>query len=175
MPVVRAGVFEVYHPEATAALKQQWPDYEEWILSPHLPFDYATYIREAWQGLEDLVIVEHDVIPPPCAVPALLACAAEWCSHPVSLGNHYSSHTLGLVRFSCSLQRRHPDLAAQALPGPGSGLKQVHWRSVDSALIRVLQFRGVPVHPHYPPAEHLHRYPGSPPAGQAPATPGRPA
>lgn len=175
MTVVRASVFGHYFREAALAVEREWPEYESWIIEPSDPYEYGKFIREAWLGESSLVLVEHDVVPPPLSVYRLIDCPRPWCAHEISLGDHLSPRTLGLVKFSRSLQLALPQLAAMALPGAGSGYPQVHWRSVDSALVRVLDFMRVPLHVHQPPAQHLHRYPASEPAGPAPATPGRPA
>lgn len=175
MPVVLAEAVDTYHQEVWDALEAQAPDFTLWQINPAHDYEYGTYIREEWRGEDDLVIVEHDVVPPADAIQALLDCDQAWCSHEVWLGHDFSAWTLGLVKFSRGLQRNWPELMESALPRAHSERKQVHWRSVDSAIMRALSFRGLPPHVHRPPARHLHKYPASPPAGPVPATPGRPA
>ncbi len=157
------------------ALEGEGRDYYPVQLDPEDDFAYARYWRGEWGRHLDLIFEEEDVLPPLDSIAALPACKREWCALEVSLGDHLSARTLGLVKFSYSLQHRLPDLAFQALPLSRSGDRSVHWRSVDSAIIRELDFAGVTVHIHQPPALHLHRYPGSPPGGPAPATSDTPA
>ena len=175
MPVILALVEGVDYPEVQEELRRQWPDHSLWNVDPARVMDYGHWLREEWTGADHLVIVEHDVVPPPCSINALLQCSADWCAHPIWLGDHFSERTLGLVKFSRRLQQRWPGLLKLALPQWGEGRSFVHWRSVDSAIMRVLDFHGEAVHIHRPPARHIHKYPESPPAGPASATPGLPA
>lgn len=102
-------------PQVVQAVAEQWPDYAIHLDNPHPLCSYADFVRTAWAGLGDLVIVEGDVIPPPGSIARLLACERAWCSHPSWVGDHYLDNTLGLVRFSQSLQEVLPRLADQAL------------------------------------------------------------
>ena len=161
--------------EVHDALFKQWPDYGQWLIDPESDYDYGEYVRSEWRGDDDLVIVEQDVVPPPDSIMGLIGCPQPWCAHEVNLGTNWSARTLSLVKLSRRLQVRWPGLAAAALPRPGSGYPPTHWRSVDQALVRALEFKGLQVHVHQPPARHLHKYTASPPAGPVPATPDKPA
>lgn len=112
-------------PEVEAAVAEQHPSYARHVDQPHPLRTYADFVRLAWAGLGDLVIVEGDSIPPPGAIPGLLTCRELWCTHPSWVGDRYLDNTLGLVRFSLRLQRLIPDLAEQALTRPWA--RGNHW------------------------------------------------
>lgn len=102
-------------PQVEAAVKTQWPAYAVHLDDPHPLASYADFVRTAWTGWGDLVIVEGDCIPPPGSIPALLDCPEPWCTHASWVGDHYLDDTLGLVKFSAQLQQDQPYLADQAL------------------------------------------------------------
>lgn len=98
---------------------EQWPDYATHMDEPYPLCTYADFVRVAWRGPGDLVIVEGDVVPPPGAIEALLDCERPWCSHPSWVGDRYLDDTLGLVKFSAGLREVLPRLAESALTGQG--------------------------------------------------------
>lgn len=104
-------------PEVEAATAEQHPDYALHLDEPYPLCTYADFMRVAWKGPGDLVIVEGDSIPPEGAIPALLGCPRPWCSHPSWVGDRYLDNTLGLVKFSAGLRETLPQLAEWALTG----------------------------------------------------------
>jgi hypothetical protein len=102
-------------PEVVEAVAEQWPDYAIHLDNRHPLASYADFMRTVWAGLGDLVIVEGDCVPPPGSIRALIDCPRQWCSHPSWVGDHYLDNTLGLARFSQSLQEVLPRLADVAL------------------------------------------------------------
>lgn len=102
-------------PEVEAAVAGQWPAYAVHLDQPYPLRTYADFVRTAWAGLGDLVIVEGDCIPPPDAIARLLDCERPWCSHPSWVGDRYLDNTLGLAKFSQGLQEVLPHLAEHAL------------------------------------------------------------
>lgn len=78
-------------------------------------YAYADLLRRLWRERGDLVVVEHDVIPPADAIAHLVACRQPWCTHPHWVSTKYVDDSLGLARFSSELRRAAPDLADRAL------------------------------------------------------------
>lgn len=101
--------------QVRAAVLTQWPEYAVHLDEPYPLRTYADFVRTVWAGLGDLVIVEGDVVPPAGSIEALLTCPHPWCSHPSWVGDKFLDNTLGLVKFSESLQLAHPFLADNAL------------------------------------------------------------
>ena len=104
-------------PQVEAAVAAQWRAYAVHIDEPYPLCTYADFVRVAWRGPDDLVIVEGDVIPPTGSIQALLDCPRPWCSHPSWVGDRYLDNTLGLVKFSFGLREVLPQLAEWALTG----------------------------------------------------------
>lgn len=103
--------------EVEEAVAAQWPDYATHLDEPYPLATYADFMRVAWRGPHDLVIVEGDSVPPPGSIQALLDCDFPWCSHPSWVGDRYLNDTLGLVKFSLGLRSALPNLAEWALTG----------------------------------------------------------
>ena len=127
-------------PGVVDAVARQWPNYAVHLDEPHPLATYADFMRTIWTGWGDVVVIEGDCIPPPGAIPALLACAEPWCSHPSWVGDHYLDDTLGLVKFSAALQEARPRLADQALAKP-EFRRQRHNRGLEH--FEPAQFLGV--------------------------------
>lgn len=79
------------------------------------PYAYADLLRRLWREPGDLVVVEHDVIPPVGSITALLDCMRPWCTHPHWVATRYVDDSLGLARFHRGLKHAMPDLADRAL------------------------------------------------------------
>ena len=109
------------------------------------PHDYARYFAARWAEGETFINVEHDVVPWPGAIEALLACSEPWCCY----GYHQSCHRqtgigiagpLGCVKITAEL------IAAT----PGAWDEPCAWDYCDCRLRDVacpLGFRG---HEHFP-------------------------
>jgi hypothetical protein len=161
------------------------------IADPGGGFYYSDLLRRLWREPGPLVIVEQDVVPPPGALAALLACPEEWCGHLLPAQDHLISRSLGLAKFSRSLLERLPDIADQALARPPylrsgrcrkwdepdlfpEGRRRewpstVAWPSCDIYLQNELGASGVDWHQHDPPVEHLHWEAPENPLGWPPA------
>lgn len=141
---------------------------------------FAQLLRDLWREPGDLVVVEHDYLPPKGAIDRLLACPRQWCTHPAWIHDCYLPGTLNLARFSAGLKAEHPHLmdritapnpwwrqraclkAGEPNPWPDddptSWPTSRHWRMVDSGIFRHFWRAGIRHHTHYPPGHHLHDY-----------------
>lgn len=120
-------------------------------------FDYRWLLGGLWERAEPVLVVEQDVVVPPGAVAAMIACGEPWCSHP--LPRHRPPHEpmlahLGCTRFSPAIMRAVPD-AFERADRVCLGLPAGHWRHLDVTLVDVLGRAGFSPHQHLPPAVHL--------------------
>ena len=143
------------------AVAAQWEAYQVHWDEPQDPTTYARFFVRTWPWPEALVVVEGDSVPPPGSIEALVDCPEPWCAHPSWVGDRYLRETLGLVKFSRELQRRHPGAALEAMTRGRFDGSLCPARSVDVAWARQLSLMGLRVHPHEPPARHL-RYANEP-------------
>ena len=165
---------------ALRALHEQYPAHAIYRQRAEHPTDYADDLRQVWRMPGDLVVVEQDVVVPRGAIAELLACDADWCTHPHWTGERYDTQTLGLAKFSAGLRFVYPHLADRALAGPwrqgpgpalpADGAQPVlsedprqwpttaPWTECDSRLAVLLNREIGPPCVHHPPTLHLHPY-----------------
>lgn len=122
------------------------------------PYDYAEQLIIATYHQGPLVLVEHDVVPPPGSIQALFECPEPWCGHAVELRGGPRCYTLSLVKFSAALLERDGYRLRLALSDRLSGAASVPWSKCDTAIARALHIAGFRYHRHTPDATHLHAY-----------------
>jgi hypothetical protein len=122
-------------------------------------WDYWRLVCELWSAGSMFALVEHDVVPPPGAVRAMLACPRDWCAHEYKQGSLVGT-AFGCTKFSAAIIARHPDAVSRILP------QHRGWDGLDSMVIGTLHRNGEVEHVHQPPAWHLHY-----PDGWTPAQP----
>jgi hypothetical protein len=120
---------------------------------------YARVLIDASRLGGDLVVVEHDIVPPAGAIRGLFSCPHPWCYHLVELQGRLTPATLGLAKFAAGLTLRWPGWMAEALQGAGDPSSGRLPLSCDVAIARWMDHQGVPAHVHEPPPLHLH-WPG---------------
>ena len=156
MPVIVPYVAHMLRPETEEAVHRQWPHATFVELEKEDEQAYAKLLLGLWSRGEDLTIVEQDIVPPTTARIDFMLCLRPWCAHEVWLGSNYSARTFGLVRFAAPIQRSLPDLMDRATHRYGPGRPLEDWLHLDVMVVRALEFAGIQVHVHRPPAEHLH-------------------
>ena len=140
------------------------------ILHPiHTDTGYWELLAKMWSEQETFVIIEHDIIPWPGAIRAMIACHHGWCAHAYKIGGYYSPG-LGCTKFSAEIMKAHPtalELAGDHLcPYFSSPGDPRYWSGLDARLGLVLSALagiGWP-HRHEPPVVHLnplHWQPGT--------------
>ncbi len=113
---------------------------------------YWRLLRDVWGRGETFVIVEHDVVAPPGAIEAMLACPRRWCAVPYpDIGTLNVGH--GLTKYDASLLADYPTLVADL------HASAQHWRYLDSWVQSQLHAHfGEPLpHWHWPAADHLKK------------------
>jgi hypothetical protein len=119
---------------------------------------YGELLLAHWGAGRDLVVIEQDIVPPELAVERFAACPMPWCTHPYLIQDTLHERVLGCVRFSAKLQQAFPHLMWQAARNY-AGLRQAStWWQLNEQISRYLDIQRIPVHPHTPPATHLHDY-----------------
>lgn len=138
-------------PVVEQVLRAEAPE-AEWV-EMREPTSYWELLRSLWLHREDVLIVEHDVIPWPGALTELAACPGMWCScsYHIDTGNGRSGiglfHHLGCTKLSADLMRRVP-AAFEQMPDR-------HWSKLDAQLCHIALGAGLIPHPHRPAVTHL--------------------
>jgi hypothetical protein len=104
--------------------------------------DYGRALTDHWR--DELIVVEHDVVPWPGAMQAISGCAHDWCVYGYPFAPRKIGHALGCRRVSARVIEQRPDL-----PKRWAG---VAWNQLDAAVYKALG--GMP-HFHYPPLAHV--------------------
>ena len=122
----------------------------------HLPENnsYWALLSALWAEQEDVIIVEHDVVPGPESLPELIACAKPWCAFSYlrqitpdrsSVGDYFG---FGCVKFSRELMVKLPDAFSQ--------MTDHHWSKLDSQFEWYTYQNSVRPHHHRPAVVHAH-------------------
>ena len=133
-------------PGVRKALSGERPRYVD--VSDH-EWAYWRLLYDLWKRAEDVVLVEHDVIPQPGAVRALLGCPRDWCAVPYQQGKHVGTG-FGCTKLTGAMMARNPDAVSRIPPQHRS------WRALDSVVLGTLRRNGEEEHVHALLAAHLH-------------------
>jgi len=106
-----------------------------------------------------LVVVEHDIVPPPGSIRKLLECVHPWCYHLVELDGRLTPTTLGLCKFGAGLKWQYADWMAEATANTGEVDRGRFHLACDTGISMWMDRHGIPAHVHEPPPLHLH-WPG---------------
>lgn len=109
------------------------------------PCAYWRTLSSYWGMGQDIMLIEHDIVPPSDAVKQFRNCPEPWCVFPYPVdADAMLCHSLGCTRFRTQIQ----------LPLPAG---QFTWNEVDGAVREAVLGSGI-AHPHvhFPPARHLN-------------------
>lgn len=110
---------------------------------------YWKLLCDIWARGEDVVIVEHDIIPWPGAIDELLGCPAEWCTFTYEMKQGFGvHHAFGCAKLGSGLMSE--------LPSVWQDVHTTYWRTLDSQLCEYAQRNRIIPHPHRPAVTHLH-------------------
>lgn len=125
-----------------------WPAIEwVWVGPDFAGSGYADLTRKWWLEGEPFIVVEHDVVPWPGAIEALIECPEPWCAH-----SHHHDHAFlrhGSVEMSC-YKVVPAELGSDPFPA------EVPWQQTDSVLSQKLFERGHMIHQHWPSVANLN-------------------
>jgi hypothetical protein len=124
-----------------------------------LAADHESYWRllaAEWARPEDLLLVEHDMLPAPGVTESMTACPRPWCTSPYRIEHSWLDDGLGCVKLAARLKQRHPDLMTR-LGEISDGSPAKDWHRLDTRLSALLRGHGYRPHPHRR-SEHLHNY-----------------
>lgn len=131
------------NPPAARALRMEGLDVEESVHTDRTK-SYGALFSELWDTGRPFVLVEHDVIPAPGSVQALIDCEHPYCSHRFPNG--------GTLLLSFGIGKYKPD-------GPSPSIwRETDARLLDGAVIPEVRKRLGPPHVHEPPCAHAREH-----------------
>lgn len=141
IPTVRVGT------AAMLALTMEGLEVTEVVMTDR--HHYGRLLTEQWQTGRGFILVEHDIVPWPGALPELDGCPEEWCAFEYPNSRVITDPrsgwcvSLGCTKFSSSLVERVPY---------GGEWQNRGWDELDGAVYATLQDETV--HVHSPPVAH---------------------
>jgi hypothetical protein len=111
--------------------------------------DYARAVQACWRTSvdfthDDLIILEHDIVPHVGAIGQLYDCWGSCCAHHYPIGPAAIRPALGCIRFSAAYISSHPNLM--------NDIHTVPWNHLDAEIYRRLNRQP---HLHGPPLAHV--------------------
>jgi hypothetical protein len=139
------------------------------VFVQHDKDDYTGWWREIsarWEGTEDLLLVEQDIIIHSQVIPQLCHCKEPWCVFPFPIPSDWDSlqyHGIGCTRFSAYFQRQVPVELIEAQGGSCwecLGKDPKCWRHIDGRISDAAITKNFKEpHKHWPPVGHRdHQY-----------------
>jgi hypothetical protein len=133
------------HPLVKKVLDKEKPEYIAMT-------DVESYWRllcDIWAGQDDVVMIEHDIIPWPGAIDELWRCPSAWCTYTYEMREGFGiHHAFGCVKLGTKLFEELPDV--------WKNVATTSWRHLDAQLCDYAQRHAIIPHPHRPPVIHLH-------------------
>jgi len=125
---------------------------------------YWAFFAALWADPQDVIIVEHDIVPSTRALLDLMQCPQSWCTqpYPYFVGMY---HGLGCVKFSADLMRATPHLWDQVAAMSDPTHPPKHWCRLDAWSTMMLARAGFAKHAHN--IEVGHQHSGAPSHGCA--------
>ncbi len=127
-------------------------------------FGYWREIRARWQGTEDLMLIEHDVLIGEDTVASLRDCGYDWCcfAYPIFRNHQRLRYGLGCTKFSAVAQRA---VSARLIAEGFALCKECHgmgcWYHLDGRISILMREAGFRPHVHGD-VIHLHDYAAGP-------------
>jgi hypothetical protein len=120
---------------------------------------YPELLADLWEQGEDVMMLEHDVVPYADSLAEIAGCPRPWCGYAYSDGGGFrkDASNLGCVKLSAEL------IAVTAEFGAAERGER-DWRNCDSRMSRCAYVQKLRPHRHYPNVEHRatrHRKPGA--------------
>lgn len=132
---------------AISALRSERIPFE--VVTVEGTYDYGQFLHAQWVIGEEFVFIEHDIVPWPGAVQALLGCKSHWCIYQNMIGHSGKLQSaLGIVRFSQRLM--------EVQEFANFGWDKTEWNHLDAQVYGALEVdRKFHPHIHTPPVAHL--------------------
>jgi hypothetical protein len=120
---------------------------------------YSELLADLWEQGEDVMMLEHDVVPHEDSLAEIAGCPEPWCgyAYPDGGGFRKNASNLGCTKLSAGL------IAATVDFGTAERGER-DWRNCDSRMARCAYVAKIRPHRHYPDVEHRatrHRKPGA--------------
>lgn len=121
---------------------------------------YYDLFCSLWNRIDDdLIIIEHDIVPTETSIQEMMECPERWCANPYDyLGFKDGIVGLGHTKFSRELQAQHKHLPHR-IAGAWQGHPPNHWCTLDCQIQSELNHGSgayaLNVHRHSTQVEHL--------------------
>lgn len=131
-----------------------WPDASKLVTRPRYvdvsssEDAYWQLLSSLWADGQDVVIVEHDVIPDADAIEDLLDCPEPWCAQPYPYVYDRLNWGLACTMFTATAMKRVPDLWTHVAVMSDYLHPPLHWCRLDAWSHRVLTAHGIDRHDH---------------------------
>ena len=143
-------------PETLAVAHASEIPYCAWPLPREDRGAYARAFETWWETMQDLVVVEHDMIPPAGMLREMIECPEDWCSANYHVGNGRTTTGLGITRISWRVKARYPGAGYNAARDMRDRSRYTDWVSLNESVDRHLYRLGLRQHIHFPNPVHLH-------------------
>lgn len=143
-------------PETQDAIEASGLPYALTCLEEGDPYAYARNFERWWASLEDLIVVEHDMIPPTGMLQEMAECPEEWCSANYHVGGGRTTTGLGITKISWRVKVAYPYGGMNIARSPRDRRTYVDWISLNESCDRHLVRLGYRQHIHFPNPVHLH-------------------
>ena len=120
---------------------------------------YFELLAGLWDGSDDLVLIEQDIIVHADVFPQFERCLWPWCVFPYYKGPQLLTRSFGCAKFSKRIQQDFPDLFDRvAEHGTGArvedGMAPKVWFRLDARTAHELEAEDIFAHAHEPHVGH---------------------
>lgn len=117
---------------------------------------YTDYWQARWDEREDVISVEHDIVPWHGALEAMDECPEAWCFHQYSAGETVPPGTpyFGCVKITSRLMDKMPDVWERQRSATWG--EAAAWTWCDAWLYQCATELGIEPHQHTPPVSNLN-------------------
>jgi hypothetical protein len=143
-------------PETLAAIEATGLPYATRPIEDGDPYGYAKAFEQWWANRLDLLVIEHDIVPPDGMITEMLECPEQWCSANYHVGGGRTTTGLGITKISHLIKVAYPYGGMNIARDPRDRRRYVDWISLNESCDRHLARLGYRQHIHFPNPIHLH-------------------
>ena len=107
-------------------------------------YGYGEFFRERWKEGKSFIVIEHDCVPWPGAIEALMKCEEPWCAHNYGLPCHRENPALSGAGIPLGCTKIGARLIEET---PGIWDAPVDWSHCDQQIPKYALRK---VHQHFP-------------------------
>lgn len=106
--------------------------------------DYWRLLKVTTSTTRTVIVIEHDIVPPPQAIGVLINCPQMWCGYKHSISFGRRKPCLGLAKLSLGTLNIFDTF------------KSRHWSTLDIQLEEEMRKLGLEIHEHLPEVCHVN-------------------